>query len=115
MELSALFIRNTDGTINLQDTVTNCAKAVQAQIDKEQSQSEGIGTNVHAVFDQYQGQALPMPSVVNAVFSAMNLPLSEYAETNAAIAEWIRNSPEFLVAKGKGGGVKRICDIIAKK
>jgi len=114
MEFSALFIRNVEGTISLEETLTNIAKAVQGQIEKEASLSEGIGVHVHAVFDKHKGRVLPFPALISAVVSAMGTPLSEYKETSEAIAVWVRANPEFIVNKGKGGGVARRSDFPVK-
>lgn len=108
-------IRSEAGTIDLEKTLTAVAEYLTLRAEQEKRISEGVSVAVHAVFEQYKGKTLAMPAAINYTVGVMGVPLDQYAETAEAIGEWIRHSPEFKIAKGKGGGVSRICDAVEKE
>ena len=112
--LSECAVRFTDGTIDVEESLL----AFQTQLEelslKEEGSLDAISQAVNAVFDLHLGKVLPMPAVCAIAAQRMGVTPSEYTETNKAIGLWIRNNAAFKVAKGKGGGVHRVCDAAPK-
>jgi len=109
--LGSCAVRWDDGTINVEDTLRGLRTQLEDLALAEEEGAERIATAVHAVFDQYKGQTLNMPSLVNAALAHLSVTPATFAAESAAVADFIRlRKTEFRIAKGKGGGVTRICD-----
>lgn len=107
MNLSDLCVRTTEGIIDVEQTLAKVAETLQVLVEKEAVGMAAISQAAHAVFDQHTGP-LSMPVVCSYTFQNLGLPPSEYVDTCKAIALYVRTSPQFKVAKGKGGGVSRL-------
>lgn len=113
--LSLACVRYTDGTINEAATLESFKTQVVELIDEEELLGGRIETALQATFKQYRGQTLTMPSLVNVVLVHLTVTPDKFACYSAAVAEYVRNRPEtYKIAKGKGGGVSRIADAVAK-
>lgn len=115
--------RNEDGTVNVNETLYAAENALLALQTQESLQGESIGKHVHAVFDQHIGKKLTIPSLQASVLHLMmaenpgeaSTIMDNYKEWQDAVRVFVRNSNEFDVAKGKGGGAYRLRDIPPKK
>jgi len=115
--------RNEDGSINVSDTLYNAENSLLALQTQESLQGESIGRHVHAVFDQHLGKKLTIPSLQASVLNLMmqddsvdaSVIMDNYKEWQDAVRLFVRNSNEFDVAKGKGGGAYRLRDVPPKK
>jgi hypothetical protein len=113
--LSLACVRYTDGTINEDATLEAFKTQVIALVDVEELLGGRIEKALQATFDQYRGQTLTMPSLVNVALVRLNVTPDTFAAYSAAVAEYVRNRPEtYKISKGKGGGVSRIADAVAK-
>jgi hypothetical protein len=110
--LGACAVRFTDGTINVEATLEGLESQLSALAASEEDSAERIGEAVNAVFDAYKGQVLTMPALVNAALGHLDFTPDTFATESAAVAEYVRQRKdgEFKIAKGKGGGVSRVCD-----
>lgn len=110
--LSVCAVRFTDGTIDIESTLEGLESQLSALAASEENSAERIGEAVHAVFDAYKGQVLTMPALVNAALGHLSVTPDTFAAESAAVAEYVRQRKdgEFKIAKGKGGGVSRVCD-----
>jgi hypothetical protein len=120
--ITVAVVRNEDGSLDVNGTLYNAEEKLLEKQSLESLQGETISRHVHAVFDMHVGKKLTIPSVQSSV---LHLLMQENPENAAAIfdnfKEWqeavrvfIRNAPEFDVAKGKGGGAFRVCDVPPK-
>jgi len=100
-------------------------------------ESDTILTAVHAVFDQYRGEAIPMPALTSAVLQALHVLPSNYKTMEEKVTNCIRENADqsekkdrktgevtrqaelprtrtFGIRKGVGGGVCRWTDVPVK-
>lgn len=98
-----------------------------AELETEQGQ---IADATAELFDQYRGQAIPMPTVGSMVAQKLNAQPENHAVLSERVKAYVRaNSQEtkdaagvvtqhpdslFLIGKGKNGGVSRRADRPAK-
>jgi len=132
--LTVTLVSGTDN--DLDANIAAFTDAYLAFMVESQDQTEKIAAAVHAVFDQYPGMALPMPSLANfalnhltytpATFKVLQEKVCEYVRDNADRSEkkdengiliQAAEAPRtrlFKIAKGKGGGVTRWSDVPVK-
>lgn len=122
MKISVEVKRNEDGSISVIETQQAIQSLLWDLVSKEETDACVVGEAVHAVFDQHHGKSLPMPAVVTYAFAQLaqnpataSRVIEDYKGTETAIRAFIKNSGQFDVSKGKGGGVKRLRDILAKE
>jgi len=110
--LAGCAVRFTDGTIDIDATMEGLESQLQDLSETEATAGVRIGEAVNAVFDLHRGKVLTMPSLVNAALGHLSVTPETFAAESAAVAEYVRqrNGGEFKIAKGKGGGVSRVCD-----
>jgi len=115
--------RNGDGTINVNETLYKAESQLHALQTQESLQEDAISRHVHAVFDQHIGKKLTIPGLQASVLHLMmaensgeaSTIMDNYKEWQDAVRVFVRNSNEFDVAKGKGGGAYRLRDVPPKK
>lgn len=78
--------------------------------------SERIEAEVNALFDSRIGKdPLHVPQVVASVVTKLCEPTaSDFQEISSRIGDWLSSSPDFYVAKGRGGGVRRFAEMSAE-
>lgn len=117
--LNSAVVRTTDGIIDTEATLASFAEQVLALVDQEEERGVDIDLAANAVFDANRGVTLSMPFVCGAVVQALVAKgLVTPATFNTMLAQvgaWVRSNPAFKVAKGKGGGVVRLCDVPPKE
>lgn len=114
--------RNEDGTINTNETLYNAENQLLALRTEESLQHDSLSRHVHAVFDTHLGKKLTIPNLQASVLHLLmneseentSVIMDNYKEWQDAVRTFIRNSSEFDVAKGKGGGAFRLCDVPPK-
>ena len=112
INLASVCTRNSDGSINIEDTVTRFTNLVTTLAERETYLRETISVAVNAVFDSvfdtWGDKPITMPTL--CAFAAQNMSVrpEDYTETLAAIRSYVQNNvTTFKVKKGFGGGVKR--------
>ena len=121
--ISIEVVRSEDGTVDVNGTLSNAENALMGLQMHEKLRCEAIGKYVHAVFDEHFGKKLPIPNLqANVVHKMVQDNVGESANIMANFKEWqeavrtyVRTDNEFDVAKGKGGGAYRVCDVPPKK
>jgi hypothetical protein len=103
-------VRFNDGSINVAASLSEFESQLNALAESEYEQADRICGAVHSVFDANRGKVLPMPALCNLAVTELGVTPEKYAATLAAVGNWVRHSPQFTIAKGKGGGVKRVND-----
>jgi hypothetical protein len=105
------FIVRSAGSVDVAATLSKFENDLLDHLANEELANADVSAAVHAVFDQYLGACLNMPALVGAAFAKLGLPPSEFGTVGERIADYARNSGQFKVSKGKGGGVRRLRDI----
>jgi hypothetical protein len=106
-------VRGVDGAVDQEATVARFAAQLAAFAEQDGTISQTVVLAINSVFDSKPlGVHLPMPSLEFLTMMALNLHEgTNISALQAKIGAVIRSSPEFKVARGKGGGVVRVCDI----
>jgi len=110
--LAACAIRNSDGVIDVEDTLEALETQLQNLSAEEADRDYRIGAAVQSVFDQWLGKTLTLPSLVNEALRHLEVTPETFTSESAAVADYVRARKDgaFKIAKGKGGGVSRRCD-----
>lgn len=113
--MKSYVVRSESGSVDVDATVTKFAGELQSYLNGVEALSGQIGTAVNAVFDEHKGAAINMPALVTLGLVKLNVTFDHYTEMSEAIADYVRSNKDvYLISKGKGGGVRRICDIPPK-
>ena len=112
-------LRNKDGSVNVTETLESVEQKLLSLNKQESMQNDMIYRHVHTVFDTHLGKKLTIPSLQSSVLHLMmqenpneaSLIMDNFKEWQDAVRSFIRNSNEFGIAKGKGGGVYRLRDV----
>jgi hypothetical protein len=112
--ISSFIVLNNNGSINHEASISQFAGALRKYEAEREVESATIGGAVHAIFDTHKGKRLPMPYLTTEVLRALNVQPENFKTLSDKVQEYVRTSPEFSVAKGKGGGAGRVCDLTDK-
>jgi hypothetical protein len=72
---------------------------------------KSIRRAVAAIFDEHKGAHINLPAVVVLTMSRLDVTPENYATVSQMVANYVRNSPRYLVLSGKVGGVMRVKDM----
>jgi hypothetical protein len=110
---------NTDRAASLQAAEV----ALDKYIAERETEQETISQAVHAVFDQYKGAALTMPTIEGMTLRHLNAQPANYKTLGKLVLDFVRanadqkgeaeRTRDFGISKGVGGGVRRWCDVPA--
>lgn len=123
-------VRSSNGKYDL-DAMTVAARNALVRLEAERETEEAtIADAVNAIFDEFKGAAINMPALLSMTTQRLNAQpsnfkvLSERAsayvhensqgDTDKATGAVQRPNSLFVIGKGKGGGVRRRADIVAK-
>jgi hypothetical protein len=103
------------GLVDLEATLTKVADAVNSYNVTLANDMDRIGEAVHAVFDQFKGSAINMPALTSLTIGKLgNVGPSEFQAMGERVHTFVKaqEGTVFSIAKGKGGGCKRIADVV---
>jgi hypothetical protein len=118
----------TDGAIDIDASAQAFRTAAlkrQAELETEGSQ---IASAAAELFDQYRGQAIPMPTVGSMVAQKLNAQPENFKVLSDRVLDYVRQNSQgevkdgvaarpdslFVIGKGKNGGCYRRADRPAK-
>jgi hypothetical protein len=104
-----------------------------AFVAEREIEDTNIGDAVHAVFDQYRSASINMPALAGFALTRLNVQPENFKALETRVMEYVRENADrhektdketglitqaaetprtrsFVIAKGKGGGVKRWSD-----
>jgi hypothetical protein len=126
MDLSKFVVR-TNGAVDKAATLVAFNLALDAVIVKDAETTGKVGEAVNAVFDEYKGAAINMPALCGMVCTKLSADKDTFQDLSDAAKSYVQNNaqgdkdkttgtvenPEslFVIAKGRGGGVRRRADI----
>ena len=129
--LTVNLVRDDSGNIDENLSRDAFDSALMRHMAESETETATIGAAVSAVFDQYKGQAINMPGLVNFTLSHLNAQpenimvlakrVTQYIRDNAQGKDlslkgskdriWERPNSTYFTSKGKGGGVCRRSDM----
>ena len=104
------FVVLSNGRVDVDASVAKFRSALEAQAASQETIGGRVATAVSAVFDSHLGKVLTMPVLSTFAFMELGGNTAEYNDIVEAVANHVRNNPEFQIVKGAGGGVSRVCD-----
>lgn len=113
--LSSYVVRNLDGSINHEETLTRFATDILKYEAEREAEHATIGAAVHALFDAHKGKRLATPFVVSEALKSLDAQPETYKVLTEKVTDYLRTNPDFSISKGKGGGVGRVVDLPAKE
>jgi uncharacterized protein (UPF0335 family) len=126
MDISKILVRGADGLVDLDATVLAFRGTLEVYIAERETENALIAQAVHEVFDQYKGASINMPALLHYVLQKMDATPANFGVLGERVSEYVRENAVtetnasgifknvkgiFKIAKGKGGGCKRVCDI----
>lgn len=127
MDISKFVVR-AGGSINRSASVAAFETALDKFLAEETVESGVIGDAVNALFDQHIGASINMPALQSGVCGLLNATPTNFAVLSERARQYVRQNSQgekdsdgnvenpdslFVIAKGKGGGVRRRSDIAA--
>jgi hypothetical protein len=107
--LASACVRNNNGSIDVEETVHEFTNQVTTLSEVEASLRNTIGIAVNAVFDSWGDKPMTMPTLCALAVAQMSVKQEDYSVAVAAVGVYVRsNVATFNVARGKGGGVRRL-------
>lgn len=116
ISLDKFIVRFSDGSFDLDSTLTALAPEVVAAVEKQDSEYADIAKAVHAVFDTFAGARLNTAAVVSFAMQHLEVTPATAGDVTTKVQDYIKsNSGErgeslFWTRRGRAGGVKRWCD-----
>ena len=126
MDLSKFVVRS-NGAVDRAATVAAFNTALDAVIVKDAETTGKVGEAVSAVFDEYKGAAINMPALCGMVCTKLGADKDTFQSLSDAAKSYVQNNAQgdkdkatgevenpdslFVIAKGRGGGVRRRADI----
>lgn len=118
-------VLGSDGKTDKAATLASCGDAIDLYTAERETEEATIADAVGALFDEHKGAALNMPYVCNEACRSLNVQPANFKALTERVAEyvrehaqgekvgetWERPESEFVISKGKGGGVRRRADI----
>lgn len=119
--LSFALVLSAAGTIDREASLASAETALDTFIAERETEQETIANAVNAVFDQYPGAHLTMPTIEGMVLRHLNAQPSNYKALGKLVLDYVRSNADqkdeaprtrmFGIRKGVGGGVCRWADV----
>lgn len=115
MNIETVVVRK-NGVIDTRASLTAFKSELENLIAEERAENRVIEDAAHAVFDAAPGKAIPLPAVLASITTALGATPANFTELSEHARRWLYANAEgdrstFIIAKGKGGGVRRRSDI----
>lgn len=115
MDLSKVVLRK-NGLVDVKASVTVFKAELETLISEEKIENAVFEEAAHSAFDKTPGTAIPMPALCSQITTAMNAVPANFATLTERARKYIQNNSvgeksTFVIAKGKGGGVRRRSDL----
>lgn len=115
MELQNIVVRK-NGVVDTRASLTAFKTELENLIAQEKAENAVIEDAAHAVFDAQPGKAIPMPALLASITTALGATPATFTELSEKARRYLQAQAEgdrstFIIAKGKGGGVRRRSDI----
>lgn len=114
MNIASYVVFGLNGSVDREATIAKFSGDLAAWEADREADNAAIGVAVHTLFDRHLGKRIPMPFLTGEVLKALSAQPDNYKSLTEKVADYIRTSPEFDTAKGKGGGCGRVCDLPVK-
>lgn len=113
--MNEFLVRGSDGTVDVDATTLKFRGALEVYIAERETENALIAAAVSEVFDQFKGANINMPALTSYALQRLNATPSNFMALSERIQEYVReNAGEggiYKIAKGKGGGVRRVADL----
>lgn len=104
------FVVWSNGKVNRAASVANFAAELDRFEEQRNMETSILYDAVHSVLDRFPGSKLPMAFIVSEVLKALNAQPENYRSLTNKVEKFIRSSPEFVMVRGKNGGICRLID-----
>ena len=111
--VAAFIVRSTTGEIDINASVDNFHAELDAYVKKHRRELKKVAKAVNDVFDQHRGKAFSVSAIQSFTLQSMGVSPENYDEMSNLIREYIKSDPNFMVNRGRGGGVTRLSDLQA--
>jgi len=118
--LSFALVLSAVGTTDRDASLQAAEAALDKYIAERETEQDTISQAVNAVFDQYKGAALTMPTIEGMTLRHLNAQPANYKTLGKLVLDHVRansgardSGATFGISKGVGGGVRRWCDVPA--
>lgn len=117
MNINEYVVRN-GGSVDVEASVAKFTSALAVHLAERETQQATIASAVHTVFDKNMGTVISMPALTGLALQELNAQPENFSVLSDRVQEYIRENSKgdastFIIAKGKGGGVRRRVDIPA--
>ena len=110
--LTSSCLRYTDGSINVEATLSLYKYQLEKQADKECDQKWSFTNAIENVFDNNRGKLLPKSFIVSSAVQTLTTDPKEYAELMVELGQFLTDSPKYDVTKRRG--VIRLSDCLGE-
>lgn len=105
----------TDQGVDQDASLEAARSAIAKHIAEREVEQTEIASAVTALFDQYKGQSIPMPTLGSMVAHKLNAQPENHKVLAERTLAYVRanakgDSSLFVIGKGKGGGAYRRAD-----
>jgi len=105
------FIVLKDGRVDHEASIDKLADQLNYLDNEYKLESSTIHSAIGDVFARYPGIRLPLAFIVSESLKILNAQPENYRSLTRKVQTFIRNSPEFITIRGKGGGIIRLIDL----
>jgi hypothetical protein len=105
------FIVLKDGQVDHEASIEKLADQLMYLDNQQKLEASTIYDAIGDVFARYPGVRLPLAFIVSESLKTLNAQPENYRSLTRKVQAFIRNSPEFITIRGKGGGIIRMIDL----
>jgi broad specificity polyphosphatase/5'/3'-nucleotidase SurE len=117
LKFGSYVVRDAAGVVDQLATEEKFQTELASWLENVEAQTVLISAAVHQVFDTHKGANINMPALVSLAMAGMNVNLANYTELSEKVHEFVQAGKDTVwhIAKGKGGGVRKIADMSAEE
>jgi hypothetical protein len=117
MEKLSDYVVRADGSVDRDATLVKFETELDNYIADFEDASAKIEAAVDTIFDTQKGAKLNVPFLVNGVLQALAVTPQNYTAMSEMVHDHITSNKGVLyhIAKGKGGGIQRLVDVVPEK
>lgn len=110
INIGSYVVRGSDGTVDHEATLHKFAGDLSKYEANRETEAGALAGVIHAIFDENLGKHLGKKWFISEALRRLNATPDNWSTLEKRLETFLKESPEFDSAVGKGGGLYRVKD-----